>query len=175
MVEAIQIICIALGVYINFTRSKKRLLISNIINHILEIFIGILQDAYSLCACNLVNIYRSCVVVHMNKLSKYKWFPLTFVIPHIALGILLWEDAWSLLTILGPITKGLLYWYSDNLQLYRLVSIITKPLWGIYYFTIGAYLLIAVAVFNLATSVTAFCVNFKKYGFVQNGVSTTKC
>ena len=159
-----QILALVCNVVISFTQRKIIIQLMNILYNLICIFIGLLQSEYSLCISSVVIIYRSVAIIWRDTIIKrVNWFPLTFIVAHIVLGIATYEHLSDIITVVAPIMFGLVMWYSDNLQIIRLTGVVSNILWAVYSLSIGTYILASVDFINAIIPAIALYKNRKRY------------
>lgn len=88
--------------------------------------------------------------------DKYKttlilWLCVT---AHIVVGIVSYEDIFSLITIITPVATCFAYWYGSALVI-KYVSNVVNTLWLIYYIYVGLYLTAINTSINIVLSIIA--------------------
>lgn len=158
--QTLALICNA---YVAFTKNKKRIYVANIFYNLFCILTGIIQQTYSLCTSSTIITYRSIALIYKEKIKeKYKWFPITFILLHIITGIWSYEYMIDIFSIIAPIITGLVMWYSDNLQLYRINNIIVNTMWFVYGICINTYILAFVNLYAIIVNTVALYQNRKQ-------------
>ncbi len=56
----------------------------------------------------------------------------------IAVGVVTWQNAWSILPMIGSILSTIALWMKKSSQ-FRLISLFVGPCWLVYNLVIGAY------------------------------------
>lgn len=155
-----QVLALLCNTFIAFSRSKRNVYIANFLFNVFALLTGFFQGDYGLCLSYTIILYRSAIMLYKDKIkSQCKHFSLTFIVAHIVLGIISWENIWSVIPIIAPIIAGSVMWYSDDLQLYRLSNILNNTLWGIHNFQSGSYILVLVRLYNVTINGVAYCSN----------------
>ena len=88
---------------------------------------------------DMISFVRTLIFANNSK--KWASSPLWlvgFICVMIATGIMTWENAWSLLPILGAVLSTVALWMKEEKYI-RLISLFVGPCWPIYNLVNGAY------------------------------------
>ena len=80
-------------------------------------------------------------VVFANNTKKWASSPIwlfVFIAAMIVTGIVTWQNAWSILAIIGSILSTIALWMKKSSQI-RLISLFVGPCWLVYDTVLGAY------------------------------------
>ena len=88
---------------------------------------------------DLISTVRTAIFANNGKkwATSRLWLYL-FILLMIGAGILTWENAWSLLPILGAVLSTVALWMKEERYI-RLISLFVGPCWLIYNLVNGAY------------------------------------
>ncbi len=80
-------------------------------------------------------------VIFANNTKKWASSPIwlfVFIAAMIAVGVVTWQNAWSILPMIGSILSTIALWMKKSSQ-FRLISLFVGPCWLVYNLVIGAY------------------------------------
>ena len=152
-----QVLALICNTYTAFAKHTKHIYVENCLFNIFAMLTGLLQQDYGLCLSYMVVIYRSILMLYKTRVKqKYPHFSITFVTLHIVLGLLTWQNGWSMIPIITPIFTGLIMWYSDDLQVYRVNNVLNNFLWLIHNLYSHSYILVVTRVYAMTVNAIAF-------------------
>lgn len=158
--QSFALIC---NTYCAFTKNKKNIYLVTLLFNTFCLLTGFFQGNYGLVASYIIIIYRSIALLKKDLLkTKFKLFPVTFILAHIIFGIVTWNSSWDIIPIITPIITGCIFWFSDNLQTYRFGNILNSGLWLVHNLWSQSYILCIVRVYTIITNIVALIKNKKK-------------
>lgn len=137
-------------------KTKKRVLVFHLISSILYALQYFLLNAFSAMITNTVGAVK-CYVFYLYE-KKGKEIPKSlfwiFMLVILALGILTYNNIYSLIPILVSILSLYAVW-QNNLKVFRAIVIISSISWIAYNIIVGAYVGVIGNVFQLSSAIIA--------------------
>ncbi len=137
-------------------KTKKRVLVFHLISSILYALQYFLLNAFSAMITNTVGAVK-CYVFYLYE-KKGKEIPKSlfwiFMLIILALGILTYNNIYSLIPILTSILSLYAVW-QNNLKVFRAIVIISSISWIAYNIIVGAYIGVIGNVFQLSSAIIA--------------------
>ena len=132
-------VCIYLLGYLQ--KKRKAIILLNLTSRVLYVVQYILLGAFEGAGLDICGAISS--VLAQRKDSKFikKYSLPCFILVNIAIiavGIILWSDAYSILPIIGVLLHTSAFWLSDEKYI-RIVSLLGCPFWLVYNFANAAY------------------------------------
>lgn len=91
-----------------------------------------LLGCWAAVAMNGVNVVRSFIYGFRDKKwAQGNWIPTVFCVAAVVMVILTWEDAWSILPLVGSVTATFANWQADTKKL-KLLNVPVCASWLIY-------------------------------------------
>lgn len=88
---------------------------------------------------DLISFVRSLIFLNnQKKWASSKLWLVGFVVVMIVTGIFTWENAWSILPVIGSILSTVALWMKDGKHI-RMISLLVGPCWLVYNLINGAY------------------------------------
>ncbi|MEE0946820.1 MAG: YgjV family protein [Acutalibacteraceae bacterium] len=134
---------IAVAVFLLSYQMKKRnaIVTCNVISRVLYIVQYILLGAFEGAVLDIVGVIASLVAQKKDKPFIKKYMLLCFIavdLLTIGAGILLYENVYSILPIIGVLLHTGAFWLNDEKRI-RQVSLAGSPFWFVYNFHSRAY------------------------------------
>ena len=155
--EIIKIILQGIGIILGYVTSldknKQKIILYACISNLISLMLFLVTGRYDGVTATVV-IWIRCILFLYK--DKYKttlilWLCVT---AHIIVGILSYNDIFSLITIITPILICFAYWYGSALVI-KHVSNIVNTFWIIYYIYVGLYLTAINTLINIILSMIA--------------------
>lgn len=138
-------------------KTKKKVLIFQLISNLLYAIQYVLLNAFSAVATNVIGGIKNLIFYFYAKDEKE--IPNKFLYIYILIIVIFGVFTFNGLISIIPILVSILYAYAvwqDNLKVYRIITIIGSISWIIYNFLVGAYVGVAGNVFQLISAIIAF-------------------
>lgn len=88
---------------------------------------------------DMISFVRSLIFLNnQKKWASSKLWLVGFIMVMIATGILTWENAWSILPIIGSVLSTVALWMKEGKHI-RMISLLVGPCWLVYNIINGAY------------------------------------
>lgn len=138
-------------------KTKKKVLIFQLISNMLYALQYLLLGAFSAVATNIVGGIKNLIFYFYTKAEKEipNKFLYVYIIIIVIFGIFTFNGIISVIPILVSILYAYAVW-QDSLKVYRIITIIGSIAWIIYNFIVGAYVGVAGNVFQLISAIIAF-------------------
>lgn len=139
-----------MGYVSSLDKSKDRIIlyacISNLVSILLFLMVGRVDGIVSVMV-----IWVRCML--FLRRDKYKTNIIVWLcaIAHLIVGIISYDDIFSLITILVPIVVCFTYWYGSALTI-KYVSIIVGICWIVYYLYVELYITVLNTLVNIVLS-----------------------
>lgn len=157
-----QIIALICNAYCAFTNKRKNVYKVTLAFNVLCGVLGFLQGNMGLVVSYTIICVRSVLVLYKEKLGKlYNCLPIAIILAHVILGVLTWENLWSIIPIITPMATMLVHWFSDNLQHYRTLNIAANSMWLVHNMYMGSYILVIVRVYTVVLNIISVIKNRK--------------
>ena len=132
-------VCLYLLGYLQ--KKRKSIILLNLSSRVLYIVQYILLGAFEGVALDVCGSASSVLAGNKHRgfiKRHYIWFLLGANAVIVAVGLLLYEDIFSILPIVGVLFHTSAFWI-DNERIIRIVSILGCPFWLVYNFVSGAF------------------------------------
>ena len=88
---------------------------------------------------DMISFVRSLIFLNnQKKWASSKLWLVGFIVVMISTGILTWENAWSILPIIGSVLSTVALWMKEGKHI-RMISLLVGPCWLVYNIINGAY------------------------------------
>lgn len=155
--ETIEIILQGIGIILGYVASldknKQKIILYACISNLVSLMLFLVTKRYDGVAAVIIIWLRCLLFLYKD---KYKttiilWLCVT---AHIVVGIVSYEDIFSIITIITPIVTCFAYWYGSALVI-KHISNVVNTLWVIYYIYVGLYLTAINTSINIVLSIVA--------------------
>ncbi len=139
--NGVGIVAVALFVLSYLQKTRRSILICNVISRILYVVQYFLLFAFSGAVLDILGVGASVLAQKKDTPFIKKHLPVFVIATNIvivAAGILLYENIYSLLPMFGVLLHTGAFWLSDEKKI-RIVSLLGSPFWLVYNFVMMAY------------------------------------
>ncbi len=143
-------------------RQRSNILRSYLIGGVLWVIHFLSLGAYTGAVMNAVGIVRVCLFYKFSQKTRPKWILWTVLTLVVVAGVATWQNAWSLLPIVGMLLAAVAMWQLDEQRL-RLFMLASTPFWFAYNFHCGSYPGMLNEAFLLVSTVVALIRYRKKH------------
>lgn len=142
-----------LGYVASLNKNKQKIILFACISNLISLMLFLVTERYDGVTAVMV-IWLRCILFLYRDKYKTTFVLWLCVIAHLIVGILSYNDIFSLVTIITPIVTCFAYWYGSVLVI-KHISNIVNILWVIYYTYIGLYLTAINTAINIILSMIA--------------------
>lgn len=108
---------------------------------------------------DMISFVRALIFMNnQKKWASSKLWLLGFVVVMIITGIITWENAWSILPIIGSILSTVALWMKKGKHI-RMISLLVGPCWLVYNIINGAY----TGAFNEVLAMTSIVIGLLRH------------
>ena len=135
------IIAVAVFLLGYLQKKRNRIILFNVTSRILYIIQYIMLGAFEGAVLDVAGTVSSCVAQKKNTAVVKKYIKLFFLITNIfviAMGVVVYENMYSILPVIGVLLHTGAFWIDDEKRI-RQISILGCPFWLVYNFISGAY------------------------------------
>lgn len=119
---------------------------------------------------DMISFVRTLIFANNGKKwASSRWWLVFFIVVMIGTGILTWDNAWSILPMIGAILSTLALWMKNETHI-RLISLLVGPCWLVYNLIHGAY----TGALNEVLAMTSIVIGLLRFDRRSVGEKNTK-
>lgn len=136
----IQIILVIINSYLAITENKNNIYVVTFLFNLANLIMYAIKGDKTTVIIYVVITLRSLIYIFKDKLIKYNFIPITFILIQLGLGVITMDNPWQMISISAPCFTCYYLWYLDTTQKLRVGNIIANSLWAVYNIVNGLYI-----------------------------------
>ena len=158
---SLQVIAVLIQVYIANTKKVVNVMLATFLFNVLTMLCYLYIDDITTVYMYILIIIRSFIYIFKDKLEKYNFIPLGFIIIQLVVGFITIENFFNIISILVPCYTIYYMWYYKTTQKLRVGNIISNGLWGVYNAIIGLYIIMVARIITVIVNIIVYVKNMR--------------
>ena len=151
----VQVVAVLTQIYIANTEHIKRIMIATFLFNLFNMLCYFLQGDMMTVYMYILIVVRSFVYIEKDKLDKYTFIPIGFIIIQTIVGLTTLQYWYNILAIIIPCYTIYYMWFYKTTQKLRVGNIVSASLWFAYNIITGLYIISISRVITVAVNAIA--------------------